>query len=81
MSRHRVVTFARYAELLGGAEVEVELAARPTVADLITALRSLPGGGSLPASPIVAINLAVARPDTAIGPDDELALLPPLAGG
>ncbi len=81
MSRHRVITFARYAELLGGAELEVELAARPTVADLITALRSLPGGGSLPPSPIVAVNLAVVPPETAIGPDDILALLPPLAGG
>lgn len=81
MSRHRVVTFARYAELLGGADLEVELAARPTVADLITALRSLPGGGSLPASPIIAVNLAVAPPEAAIGPDDALALLPPLAGG
>jgi len=51
------------------------------VADLITALRNLPGGASLPAQPFVAINMTQAGPGAELRPDDELALLPPLAGG
>lgn len=81
MTRYRVQAFARYAELLGGSEVHVSLPERTTVADLITALRSLPGGELLPATPMVAVNLRVAGGSTEIGPGDEFALLPPLAGG
>lgn len=77
----RVRAFARYAELLGGPELHVALPERATVADLVTALRSLPGGDSLPAAPMVAVNLRVVAGSTAIAPGDELALLPPLAGG
>lgn len=81
MTRHRVATFARYAELLGGQTVDVELPDRATVADLITALRSLPGGGSLPGSVLVAVNHRLAPSDTPIATGDSLAVLPPLAGG
>ena len=51
------------------------------VADLITALRLLPGGAALPPAPFVAVNMTQAPPDAAIGSGDEIALLPPLAGG
>ena len=51
------------------------------VADLITALRLLPGGAALPAVPFVAVNMTRAAPDAPIGSQDEIALLPPLAGG
>lgn len=81
MTRHRVAAFARYAELLGGSSLDVDLPDRATVADLITALRSLPGGASLPATPLVAVNLEVADAATVIAPGDALAVLPPLAGG
>jgi molybdopterin converting factor small subunit len=81
MSRLRVLVFARYAELLGADAVEVELSGAPTVRDVVDALRQLPGGGSLPPSPLVAVNLQQADPDRPVSPVDEVALLPPLAGG
>ena len=81
MNRFRVQLFARYAELFGAEQVEVTLTGSPCVADLISALRTLPGGASLPPSPFVAVNLTRAEGSTPISGADELALLPPLAGG
>jgi molybdopterin converting factor small subunit len=81
MTRHEVLTFASYAEVLGSARVEVQLPTRATVDDLIRALRALPGGASLPTLPLVAVNRRLAEPGAPITPGDELALLPPLAGG
>ncbi len=81
MNRHVVRLFARYAELFGTEQVEVALPEKSTVADLVAALRVFPGGASLPANPFVAVNMSQARPDAVISTQDELALLPPLAGG
>ena len=81
MIRHPVRLFARYAELLGSEQVEVMLPASASVADLITALRAMPGGASLPERPFVAVNLAQATLQDIVQPDDDVALLPPLAGG
>ena len=81
MMHHTVLTFASYAELLGSAELEVELPEPAMVDDLIHALRALPGGGSLPTMPLIAVNRRLAESGTSITPGDELALLPPLAGG
>jgi molybdopterin converting factor small subunit len=73
--------FARYAELFGAEQVEVMLPSNARVADVVAALRSLPGGAALPAAPFVAVNMTRAAPDASIGSQDEIALLPPLAGG
>ena len=81
MNRHVVRLFARYAELFGAEQVEVQLPANSHVADLIVALRALPGGASLPARPFIAVNLAHADASTPLKVTDEVALLPPLAGG
>ena len=81
MNRYVVRLFARYAELFGAEQVEVQLPANSNVADLIIALRALPGGASLPAVPFVAVNLAQAGASTRLNAADEVALLPPLAGG
>lgn len=81
MNRHVVRLFARYAELFGVEQVEVALPPHARVVDLIAALRILPGGASLPAQPFVAVNMAQAGADTVLSAGDELALLPPLAGG
>jgi molybdopterin converting factor small subunit len=77
----QVAFFARYAEMFGRDHLEVSLPDQATVADLIIALRQFPGGESLPASPLVAVNLIQARPTTRLTPGDRVALLPPLAGG
>lgn len=74
--------FARYAEIFGRDSVVLDLKAGATVADAVEALRShAPGGTQLPERPLVAVNLQHARMGRTIEAGDELALLPPLAGG
>ena len=77
----RVALFARYAELFGTTALSVALPAGATVRDLTAALRLLPGGDRLPARPLCAVNLHQASDDTTLSADDEIALLPPIAGG
>lgn len=81
MSSFNVATFARYAEVMGATRLQVDLREPATVADLVHALRSLPGGAALPPQPLIAVNLQQAVAATPIAPSDQLALLPPLAGG
>lgn len=73
--------FARYAELLGTERLEVPSKGIRTVRDLLAHLRSLPGGALIGNTALVAVNLVQARADDPIAPSDEIALLPPLAGG
>jgi molybdopterin converting factor small subunit len=81
MNQHTVRLFARYAELFGADQVEVMLPPNASVTDLIGALRALPGGASLPGRPFVAVNMSQANAGDPLRPADEIALLPPLAGG
>ena len=55
--------FASYAEALGSDRVELALESDATVRDVVEQLRALPGGGALPASPLVAVNLTYAGAD------------------
>ena len=74
--------FARYAEVLGLEEVTLELVEPATVCDAIALLRErAPNGDRLPVNPLVAIDLQQVRSDRTLSEGDELALLPPLAGG
>ena len=77
----RVLLFASYAELLSRDAIEFTFEGAATVADAIGRLRALPGGERLPPRPLCAVNLAQARLDTSLASGDELAVLPPLAGG
>jgi molybdopterin synthase catalytic subunit len=80
--RVRCRLFARYAEVTGEEEVEVDLPAPATVADAIAALRQrLAEGHRLPDHPLVARNRTHALFTDPVMDGDELALLPPLAGG
>ena len=77
-----VRAFARYAEILGLEETTLELAAPATVGDALKLLRkSVPNGRLLPEQPLVAVNLEHVLIETPLREGDELALLPPLAGG
>jgi molybdopterin converting factor small subunit len=77
----RLLLFASYAEALGIDAIELTLDDGATVADAIGQLRALPGGERLPPKPLCAINLSQASPGTRLRAGDELAVLPPLAGG
>jgi molybdopterin converting factor small subunit len=79
--RIRVMLFARFAELLGKTELELDVGAPATVRTVLDSLRALPGGAQLPPSPMVARNQVHAQLDTALEDGDEVAVLPPLAGG
>jgi molybdopterin converting factor small subunit len=77
----RVLIFGSYAEMLGLETAELTVEAPATVQDVLSRLRSMPGGDRLPPNPLCAVNLAQARAATLISHQDELAILPPLAGG
>jgi molybdopterin converting factor small subunit len=51
------------------------------VGDLIARVRAEPGGTGLPARVLAAVNLVQASDATPLAEADEVALLPPLAGG
>lgn len=77
----RVLLFARFADLLGADDVQVTLPVGATVADVLSAVRALPGGSAIPMQTLVAVNFTQAEPTTVVQPGDEVALLPPVAGG
>ncbi len=77
----RVLLFASYAERLGFESLELRLPGPARVAQAIERLRALPGGSELPARPLCALNLSHVTLDHAISDGDEMAILPPLAGG
>lgn len=81
MSAVTVHLFASYAETFGARNLKIELAPQSSVADLVAELRTLPGSEVLPESPRIAVNHQFARSDQLLDPTDEIALIPPVAGG
>lgn len=73
--------FASYADALGYDSIELALQPGATIADAVASLRSLPGGSALPSSPLVAVNLAYADAARVLEHGDEVAVIPPVAGG
>ncbi len=74
--------FARYAELVGRPQVSLTLPPASTVREAIAVLRSgIERGELLPATPLAAVNCEHSPLDRRLRDGDELALLPPLAGG
>jgi molybdopterin converting factor subunit 1 len=76
-----VLLFASYAEKLGFSSTTVELPAGSTVDTLLEAVRGMPGASSLPPAPLVAVNENYARAGTVLANGDEVAIIPPVAGG
>jgi molybdopterin converting factor small subunit len=77
----RVLLFASYAESLGAETLEVTVSSPATVGGVVERLRALPGGRLLPPKPLCARNLAHADAAEPVADGDEIAILPPLAGG
>jgi molybdopterin converting factor subunit 1 len=75
-----VLLFASYADVLGGDRITIELPAGASVHDLLDRVRSLPGADRLP-TPAVAVNQQYATAHHRLTSGDEVALIPPVAGG
>jgi len=78
----RILFFASYRELLGQGELHLDLPEPASVSDLLQELRRRGDPyASLPASPVVAVNREFASVDTRLKGGDEVAFVPPVAGG
>lgn len=76
-----VLLFASYAESLGMRSVSVDLNAGATAGDALRHVLALPGAERLPKEPMLAVNERYAKPQHVLKPGDEVAIIPPVAGG
>lgn len=76
-----VLLFASYADALGANSMALELPAGATVGDVVARVQALPGATRLPRNPLVAVNERYAKRDRVIAAGDEVAIIPPVAGG
>lgn len=76
----RVLLFAAWADAFGAPSVDLDLADGATAADVVAALRTRVPGASLP-RPSIAINRSIAPRSTLVRAGDEVAVIPPVAGG
>lgn len=76
-----VLLFASYADAAGASSVRVTVSADASVADVVQAVRVAVPAVRLPARPLVAVNHRYAGADVRVAPADEVALIPPVAGG
>ncbi len=79
--RVRLLLFASYAEAAGREQMELTLPSGATAADALAAVRRESWAARLPPKPAVAVNRRYAAADVALGDGDEVALIPPVAGG
>jgi molybdopterin converting factor small subunit len=79
---HRVRLFALAKDLAGCPEIDVELPAAPTVADLRVALAAcLPALGPLWPKVVIAVDEEYALDHTPISQGSRIAVIPPVSGG
>ena len=80
--RVHLLFFALYRDLAGTAEMELDVPGDATASTVVEQLRARGGELTrLPAAPVVAVNREYAPLTTPLRDGDELALLPPVAGG
>ncbi len=72
--------FAVYRDRIGTDELVLELPEGSTVADLAAIVRERAGGG-LPEVVVTAVNQEYASGETTLREGDEVAFIPPVAGG
>ena len=73
--------FASFAESLGVPSMVMRLDDGSTVRDVIDTVASMPGAAKLPPSPLVAVNSSYASQTRVLSEGDEVAFIPPVAGG
>jgi molybdopterin converting factor subunit 1 len=76
-----VLLFASYADIVGRSEIELDVETGATVKDVIAQVRALGDAHRLPPAPMVAVNEQYASRDHELHAGDEVALIPPVAGG
>jgi molybdopterin converting factor small subunit len=76
----RVLLFATYADAFGAQALSVTIPDGATAKQLLDRVKEMAVGGSLP-TPLIARNQAYAAPGDVIYAGDEIALIPPVAGG
>jgi molybdopterin converting factor subunit 1 len=78
----RALFFATYRDLAGSPEIPVQLPDEARVHDLVAELRARGGGlAALPENPVVAVNMTYAPLTAPLADGDEVAFIPPVAGG
>lgn len=78
----RLRYLARYAELLGVESEELAFDGAPTVGEVVAAVKARHLAASqLPPKPLCAVNFRQALWGDSVAAGDEVALLPPVAGG
>jgi molybdopterin converting factor subunit 1 len=76
-----VLLFASYADALGTRSLNVTLPSGARVRDALEYVRALPGAERLPPAPLIAVNQEYAPLEQELAAGDEVALIPPVAGG
>jgi molybdopterin converting factor subunit 1 len=76
-----VLLFASYADAIGRSAIELNLEPGATVSDVIEHVRGMGDSGRLPPAPMVAVNEQYAPRECELRAGDEVALIPPVAGG
>jgi molybdopterin converting factor small subunit len=77
----RVLLFASYADAFGAPNLSVTIPDGATVNELLARVKEMAVGHSLPPAPLIARNQEYAAPGDIIRAGDEIALIPPVAGG
>ena len=73
--------FASYADSLGVVRTQLSLDSGSRVSDVLASVAQLPGAAAIPRIPRVAVNHVFADIDTLLQTGDEVAFIPPVAGG
>lgn len=77
----RVLLFASYADALGASEIALELPAGARVRDVLARVQAMASGKRIPDRPLLAVNQRYAAADHPLSATDEVAIIPPVAGG
>ncbi len=77
----RVLLFASYADAIGKSEIALDLPNGARVKDVLTTVKAMAAGKRIPDQPMVAVNQRYAKEDQAVTDADEVAIIPPVAGG
>jgi molybdopterin converting factor small subunit len=78
-----VLLFASYADAAGRGQLDVAVPPGSTVADAVVLLHRMLSASArgIPRAPLVAVNREYATYERVLASGDELALIPPVAGG